>query len=79
MKTIYRTWIGKRLKHFRELRKHSQSQISNLIDIKLCTYQSYEEGRAEPSIFTLKMFCKICKVKMDKFLQDSPEKKTPAY
>lgn len=73
MKNQYRKWIMDRLKEIRRVKRLKQKQVAEKLGIKLSTYQSYEEGRAEPSIFTLKMFCKLCKIKIDKFLQDSPE------
>lgn len=74
MKTAYREWIAGRLKELRQLKKYSQKQVADLLSIKLRTYQSYEEGRAEPSIFTVKNFCKCVKIKVDEFLKTSPVK-----
>lgn len=73
MKTAYRKWIAARLKELRLLKQLSQKQIADLLEIKLRTYQSYEEGRAEPSLLTVKNFCRIIHIKVDHFLINSPE------
>lgn len=38
------------LRHYRNLLEMSQQQVSDVIGINRSTYQSYEEGRAEPSL-----------------------------
>jgi len=65
--------MAERLQYFRELKKKTQLQMADMLGVKRCTYASYEEGRAEPSIYTLKKFCRECKIKVDEFLQTSPE------
>jgi transcriptional regulator with XRE-family HTH domain len=74
MKTIYRIWTGQRMLSYRLKKKLNQQQMADKIKIKRCTYASYEEGRAEPSIFTLKKFCKSVRTSIDKFMEGSPEK-----
>lgn len=76
MKNEYREWIRERMRHFREKKKKSQLQIAELLHIKEGTYRSYEDGRAMPSIIILEKFCIICRITVDKFLQNSPEKDT---
>lgn len=73
MKTIYRKWIGERLKYYRALMKLSQSQLAEKINKKKRAYGKYEDGEAEPSIYTLKALCAIFKVTIDEFMQGSPQ------
>lgn len=75
MKSEYREWIRKRLSHYRDKKKKTQSQMAKLLSIKEGTYRSYEDGRAMPSIMTVEKFCKICEITVNTFLQTSPEKK----
>ena len=72
MKTIYRKWIGQRLRYYRVRKKLSQLQISHDVGLLETTYQAYELGVAEPSIYTLQRLCKIFRVKLDTFLKGSP-------
>ena len=72
MKNIYRKWIGERLKYFRDLLKLDQSQFAAMIGKTRQCYAAYEEGRAEPAIFTLKQICDIHSITVDKFLEGSP-------
>lgn len=73
MKTVYREWIGKRLKLFRDKTDFSQSQLAQKIGMKKRAYGKYEEGEAEPSIYTLKKLCKIFGTTLDDFMKDSPQ------
>ena len=73
MKNLYREFTGNRMKALRLEKKKKQMEMASLLGIKLKAYQSYEEKRAEPSIFIIKKFCKIIRMKVDKFLEGSPE------
>ncbi len=72
MKTIYRKWIGDRLRHYRAKHKLSQLQLAHDVGLLESTWRAYEEGRAEPSIYTLHKACNVFRVKLDTFLKGSP-------
>jgi transcriptional regulator with XRE-family HTH domain len=78
MKTTYRIWIGNRLKYFREKLKISQSQLAEKIGMQKRSYGKYEEGEAEPSIYTLKKLCEIFSTSLDEFMKDSPQEPVTA-
>ena len=63
---------AKDLKHnLRFLRKKSnftQCQFSDLIDIPLKRYQSWEEGRAEPCIDNLISIAEVSNISLDELL-----------
>lgn len=70
MKNTYRKWIGERLRYFRG--SMSQAVLAEKIGKKRAAYDAYEQGRAEPSIFTLKKICDLFNITIDKFLEDCP-------
>lgn len=74
MKNKYRLWIGSKLIKERLARRLYQQQLADKIAIKRATYAAYEEGRAEPSIFTLEKICQVFKITIDQFMSDSPFK-----
>ena len=49
-----RETIAQSLRNWRNKKNKSAKDIAEVIDKKLPTYQAYEEGRAEPSLMTLK-------------------------
>ncbi len=53
-KTLSREIISKRLIFFRTQKKLVQRQVAEHLGIQTASYQSYEEARAEPSVFILK-------------------------
>lgn len=73
MKTVYRVWIGERLKEFRGKLHLSQEALAALIGKQKRTYGKYEDGEAEPSIYTLKQLCGIFQTTLDEFMKDSPK------
>lgn len=72
MKNARRKWIGHKLQQLRELMGLTLEAFASLIGKKRDCYRSYEEGRAEPSIFTLKAICDLHKITVDEFLKDAP-------
>lgn len=72
MKTIYRQWIGKRLYQYRVKHNMLMTDVSNSLGIQWTTYQAWEHGRAEPSIYNLQRICRLFKVRVDTFLEGSP-------
>lgn len=73
MKTEYRAWLAKRLKQIRIKMGWSQNDAAEIAEKKLCTWQAYEEERAETNIRTLKKFCQAAGMTVDAFLEGSPE------
>jgi len=51
--------ISARLKELRLKAGYTQADVSVDLNIKLPTYQSYEEGRCEPSLATLKKLANL--------------------
>lgn len=76
-KQVYRTWIGKRLQHYRLKGDLYQSQVACDLGLLEPTYQAYEGGRAEPSIYTIQLFCKNFKIGVEEFLTGSPIDQDP--
>lgn len=74
MKNKYRMWIAEKLVSGRLSMRMSQKQLAEIIELKLRTYQAYEESRAEPSIFTLEKICTALKTTLNEFMADSPLK-----
>lgn len=79
MKTVYRKWIGGRLKELRLLHKFTPLQISEMIGMHVKTYCHYEEGVSMPSIYTLKLICTIYTITLDKFMEGSPTKEVSEF
>lgn len=74
MKTAYRIFLADQFRSYRKSKRKTQQQMAELLGLKHRAYQAYEEARAEASVFTIKSFCEIVKVKVDKFLKGSPQK-----
>lgn len=54
--------FSENLKELRKLNNYSQRQIADLINIKRCTYASYEEMRSEPPFEILISICKCYRI-----------------
>ena len=72
MKNQYRKWIGDRLKDLRKIANIDQEVFATMVGKNRPAYAAYEEGRAEPSILTLKKICDIHNITVDKFLEGCP-------
>lgn len=70
MKTQYRKWIAKKLRQLRG--EWTQQFVADQLEIKLRTYQAYEEARAEPGLRLLKKICILFSISLDEFTVDSP-------
>lgn len=69
MKTILHTRLARRLTDLRGAAR--QKEIAAALGLKLCTYTSYEEGRAIPSIETLLKIRKHYRLtSIDELLED---------
>lgn len=73
MKNAFREWSKERLKHYRKIHGLKKEQLADLVKKNTKTYSAYEEGRAEPSLLTLKKLCSIFQVSMDEFMNGCPE------
>ncbi|MBO9657510.1 MAG: helix-turn-helix transcriptional regulator [Chitinophagaceae bacterium] len=69
MKSLYRKNIARRLTELRETNKKKQEEVAVSIGMKRPAYAAYEEGRAEPSIVTLRNICRLYKITVDSFLE----------
>lgn len=72
MKNLFRSWIKDKLRQIRKSLNLSHKEMAEKLGLKTGTYQSYEEGRACPSIFTLKKVCALSNITLDAFMQDCP-------
>lgn len=79
MKTVYRKWIGERLKFFRIQNKLTPAQVSEAIEMHVKTYSHYEEGVSMPSVVTLKSICQKYLISLDYFMDGSPGKEISQF
>lgn len=71
-KLEWKRWIASRLEQLRTTRNFTLQQVANYLNFKLSRYSSYEEGRAEPSIRTLKRLCSLFEISTDQFYEGCP-------
>ena len=57
--------LGKRFKHFREMKKLTLKEAAELIGVKYYQLGNYETNRSEPSISVLKKMSKVYEVSID--------------
>ena len=57
--------LGKRFKHFREMKKLTLKEAAKLIGVKYYQLANYETNRSEPSISTLKKMSQVYEVSID--------------
>ena len=57
--------LGKRFKHFREMKKLTLKEAAELIGVKFYQLANYETNRSEPSISTLKKMSQTYDVSID--------------
>lgn len=60
--------ISFNLKKLRIINDYTQVELSRLLQIKRCTYASYEESRVLPGIDFIIKICNFYKIKIDIFL-----------
>ena len=58
-------YLGRRLRHFREMKGLSQKEAAELLELKNYQLANYENDRSEPSIATLKRMSKVYEVSID--------------
>lgn len=51
--------IAKILKYYRDDAKRNQAETAQRLKVKMRTYQSWEEGRAQPPLLTLQKIVKL--------------------
>jgi transcriptional regulator with XRE-family HTH domain len=71
-KSEWRKWVSKRIQQLRAAKNLTLKQVADSLDFKLARYSSYEEGRAEPSICTLKRLCSVFGISVDQFYEGCP-------
>lgn len=77
-KDQWRDWLKGRLKEFRNSKGMTHQGVAEYLTkfykmrFKLSRYSSYEEGRAEPSISTIKHLCLLYEKTMDEFFEGCP-------
>ena len=57
--------LGKRFKHFREMKKLTLKEASELIGVKYYQLANYETNRSEPSISVLKKMSQVYEISID--------------
>lgn len=72
MKTEYRKWLSEKLIELRTESKKTQNQRAAELGIKVRTYQSYEEGRAQAPLNVIVKVCQLHEITVDIFLLGSP-------
>ncbi len=76
MKNAYRQYLAKKLTDLRIERRLTQTEVAERIGKNKPAYKAYEEGRAEPSIYTIEMLSLFYGISIDNFLYDIPLKKS---
>lgn len=61
--------FGEKLKEARKNKKLSQEKVSELLNIARSNISKYENGNLEPTMQTLKDFCKLYEVSADYLLE----------
>ena len=57
--------LGRRFKHFREMKKLTLKEAAELIGVKYYQLGNYETNRSEPSISVFKKMSKVYEVSID--------------
>ena len=65
--------LSTNLKVLRRVNGWTQAEAAKKLKIKLPTYQSYEDGRAEPDIARLIKIADTYKITVDKLIRDKIE------
>ncbi len=74
------SFIAKNLKYLRQLKGWTQEECAQKLSIKRSSVGAYEESRAEPSIETLQIVCKLFKISLDELLlEDLNNTKAKTY
>ena len=60
--------LGKRFKHFREMKKLTLKDAAELIGVKYYQLGNYETNRSEPSIKVLKKMSQVYEVSIDQLV-----------
>ena len=60
--------LGKRFKHFREMKKLTLKEAAELIGVKFYQLANYETNRSEPSIKVLKKMSQVYEVSIDQLV-----------
>jgi len=64
--------FGERLSRFRKLKKYTQEQLSELIDIAKSTLAGYERGYREPNLLNISKISQALEVTIDELLGVAP-------
>lgn len=62
--------LSSNLKSLRKLKGWTQAVAADNLKVKLSTYQSYEDGRAEPDIERLIMIADTYKIMVDQLIRE---------
>ncbi len=62
--------LSKNLKSLRKLKDWTQAVAAENLKVKLPTYQSYEDGRAEPDIERLILIADTYKITVDQLIRE---------
>lgn len=64
------SYLATNLKQLRKTKNLTQTQLAEKIGIKRAILGAYEEGRAEPKLSTLQMFCRFFNLSLDDFVNN---------
>jgi len=59
---------GKKIKRIRLVKKISQKKLASLADISNCTLSQIENGKRNPSFFTMQNIAKVLQASLDDFV-----------
>ena len=66
--------IGNKIKQYREERKMTQRDISEILNVEPGTISKYESGMLEPNIESIKKLAELFEISIDELLADGEEK-----
>ena len=66
--------IGNNIKKYREIKKMTQKEIAEILEVEPATVSKYESNMIEPNIESLKRLAEIFEISVDKLLKNEEEK-----
>lgn len=61
--------FGENLKQIRKSNQMTQKQVATILNCSINKYASWEQGRTEPDIESIRLLCKIFNVTSDDLLE----------
>ena len=65
--------LGDKIKLYREVKKMTQNEIADILDVSSATVSKYESGALEPNIESLKKLAELFEISVDELLKDEDD------